>query len=53
MIDFSGLLVSIEAWLFEFAETQADIISTHSLTNLADSAMEKEIYLEAESIPSG
>ena len=53
MVEFSVLLVSIKAWLFEFAETQADIISTHSLTNLADSAMEKEIYLEAESIPSG
>ena len=48
MVEFSGLLVSIEAWLFEFAEKQANMASTHSFTNLADSAMGKEIYLEAE-----
>ena len=48
MVEFSGLLVSIEAWLFEFAEKQANMASTHSFTNLADSAIGKEIDLEAE-----
>ena len=47
MVEFSGLLVSIEAWLFEFAEEHANMTSTHSFTNFADSAIGKYIYLEA------
>ena len=48
LVDFSGLLVSIETWLFEFKEKQANMTSTNSFTNLADSAIEKEVDLEAE-----
>ena len=48
MVEFSVLLVSIKAWLFEFAEKQANMASTHSFTIPADSAMGKGIYFEAE-----
>ena len=48
LVDFSGLLVSIETWLFEFKEKQANMTSTNSFTNLADSEIGEEIDLEAE-----